>query len=81
LLHVVVSLRDICGALESNNGVATVARYKEWCRRYSPQDYWEIRNRVLHQGRTKTAAGRVYKFTRVHRAVWAPDDVVALDVG
>jgi len=93
LLHVVVSLPDICAALESENGWATEEKYVDWCRRYCPsgmlaaEDYRDIRNLVLHQGRTRTRGGRYYKFTkltarggRVHRLVYG-GDVVVLDVG
>jgi len=92
LLHVLVSLPDICAALESENGWATEMKYVDWCRRYcssgivTPEDYRDIRNLVLHQGRTRTTAGRYYKFTkpteggnRAHRVVY-DSDVVVLDV-
>jgi hypothetical protein len=60
LLHILVSLPDICGALESENGHATGDKHIAWCRSYCPcpaeileaEDYREIRNIVLHQGRT-----------------------------
>ena len=93
LLHVVVSLPDICSALESENGWATEKKYVKWCTDYcpaglpTPEEYREIRDRVLHQGQTRTKAGRFYKFTkptprggRVHRLVYG-SDVVVLDVG
>jgi hypothetical protein len=92
LLHVVVNLPDICGALESLGGETTPNRYKDWCKRYRPSgltgdEYWEMRNRVLHQGRSKTASGRFYKFTKpapdgshAHRTTPSPD-VMVLDVG
>jgi hypothetical protein len=92
LLHVVVALPDICAALQAGNGETTPNRYKDWCRLYCPpdvltaDDYWDMRNIVLHQGRTRTRRGRFYKFTKpsergnvVHR--WAAGDVIVLDVG
>jgi hypothetical protein len=90
LLHVVVALPDICGALESENGWATQAKYADWCARYwcpggilLAEDYREIRNVVLHQGRSVTK-GRIYKFTsgkpHQHRHVY-DGNVVVLDVG
>jgi len=92
LLHVLFSLPDICAALESENGWATETKYVDWCRRYcsskimTPEDYRDIRNLLLHQGRTRTTAGRYYKFTkpteggtRAHRVVYGTD-VVVLDV-
>ena len=60
LLHVVVALPDICSAMESENGWATEKKYIEWCERYCPggvlsrDDYRDIRNVVLHQGRTRS---------------------------
>jgi hypothetical protein len=94
LLHVVVALPDICGALESESGWATPEKYVAWCARYCPtndvvtaEDYKDIRNVVLHQGRSVTTQRRFYKFTRptasgtrVHRYVY-DGDVVVLDVG
>jgi hypothetical protein len=95
LLHVVVALPDICGALESESGWATPDKYVAWCARYCPtdgivtaEDYKDIRNVVLHQGRSVTGDGRrYYKFTRatasgnsVHRLYYG-GDVVVLDVG
>jgi hypothetical protein len=90
LLHVVFSLPDICGALESESGWATAPKYVEWCRGYlpaglpTPEDYRDLRDRVLHQGRTLTASGRYYKFVRpspgtsVHRHTYS--DVIVLVV-
>lgn len=55
-LHVVLTLPDICGALESSDGVATGARYRDWCARnlpktlLTPADRYKIRCSVLHQG-------------------------------
>ena len=89
------SLPDICGALESNDGQASGPKHIAWCRRYCPrppeildaEDYRDIRNLVLHQGRTLTRKGRQYKFTkptaegaRLHRCVSDGGAVVVLDV-
>src|SRR5689334_14557767 len=60
LLHVVVCLPDICSALETPTGAANPNSYKNWCNRqgYLPdtvlngEDWYEMRSRVLHQGRT-----------------------------
>lgn len=94
LLHVVVSLPDICAALESDTGWAKPEKYVKWCTDYlppglpTPDEYREIRDRVLHQGQTRTKAGRFYKFTkptqqggRVHRLSYGSSDVIVLDVG
>lgn len=74
LLHMLVSLPDVCAALQASTGKTNERFYREWCRAFctrwdwmTDDDYWEIRNRVLHQGRTvgTTAQGRerrYYKF-------------------
>lgn len=56
LLHVLVSLPDICAALE-DTGWVTGEKYVEWCRRYCPctdvvtaEVYREIRDIVLRPG-------------------------------
>jgi len=73
LLHLVVVIPDICGALEDVNGEATKAGYIDWCQRMlppappaplTPIERYEIRCVVLHQGRTLASRGRYtyYKF-------------------
>jgi hypothetical protein len=58
LLHLLVIMPDICGALESADGLANGDLYKDWCRRYLvndkllAQEWYEIRCSLLHQGRT-----------------------------
>lgn len=92
LLHVLVSLPDICAGLESESGWATAAKYVAWCECYCPLDgltaegYREIRDKVLHEGRTLTESGRLYRFTRpeasgdrFHRRL-AADGVMVVDV-
>ena len=92
LLHVIVTLPDICAALESDDGRTSGPKYMSWCDRFTPTDimngadWWEVRCLVLHQGRTKTRDGRFYKFikptaaARVHQTVWGSRDTIALDV-
>lgn len=64
LLHLVIIMPDICAALESTRGEAKPKYYMDWCRRYlaspsiSPKEWYEIRNLILHQGRTKKLKGR-----------------------
>ena len=59
LLHVTVSLPDVCAALESTDGNATFQRYKNWCDKYFAQpalngtERYKIRCKVLHQGRAR----------------------------
>lgn len=56
LLHVVVSLPDICAALERPSD--TGQRYHDWCGenfsagKLTPWDRYQIRNALLHQGTT-----------------------------
>lgn len=72
LLHLVIVLPDICGALESENGEATSKRYKTWAERYladhviSADEWYEIRCVVLHQGQTLGKQGRyrAYSFSQ-----------------
>ena len=58
LVHLVVILPDICGALESATGEATKARYVNWANQYvansllNGEEWYEIRCHLLHQGRT-----------------------------
>ncbi len=64
LLHLVVVIPDICGALETPGGQATKAAYVDWCKRMLPpapltaEERYEMRCILLHQGRTLTARGR-----------------------
>ena len=59
LLHLIIIIPDICGALEPSNGEANSHRHKEWCKRYiadavmSEVEWWGIRCILLHQGRTR----------------------------
>lgn len=55
-------LPDICGALASPDGIARGVHYKAWFEEYmgadypmlDPQDCWELRCGLLHQGRAAT---------------------------
>jgi hypothetical protein len=67
LLHLVVVVPDICGALEAANGEATKAGYIGWCQQMfppappaplTPIERYELRCIVLHQGRTLASKGR-----------------------
>lgn len=63
MLHLIVVLPDICGALESVDGKAKMECYKDWCERYlknhriSSGEWYEIRCKLLHEGRTATSWG------------------------
>lgn len=70
LLHVTVCLPDICAALESSDGRTNGTRYKKWCNRYASdpaltgEERWDMRCKVLHQGRGKIGTGGRYsKYT------------------
>ena len=68
LLHVTVCLPDICAALQSRDGVARPEKYKKWSDKYFRQDAltglerYEIRCKVLHQGRVRSKRGRYSGF-------------------
>lgn len=62
LLHLLMSLPDVCSALEvedrADKGRNVGERYENWCRKYlateefDGTDWWGARNAVLHQGLT-----------------------------
>jgi hypothetical protein len=58
LLHLILVLPDVCGAMETDDGDATPQKYKNWCRRYladkqiNADDWYRMRCIVLHQGRS-----------------------------
>ena len=69
LLHVVLCVPDICGALESPSGRASPARYKGWCDKYllcpalTGNEVYRMRCTVLHQGRARVdGKGRYERF-------------------
>jgi hypothetical protein len=59
LLHLVLVLPDICARLESTDSTDVGKRYTRWCSQYlpsnaslTPDDRYQIRNAVLHEGST-----------------------------
>jgi hypothetical protein len=66
LLHVTVCLPDICSALQADTGRTTGALYAGWSERYladallSGNERYDMRCRVLHEGRTKISASVRY---------------------
>ncbi len=61
LLHILVILPDICAALESCDGKTDGGRYRNWCKRYfpddrrfTPGDRYAIRCALLHQRNVST---------------------------
>jgi hypothetical protein len=65
-LFVSLCVPDICGALESENGLAGSDKYKKWIEQYlvkarpdkygdqlSSEHIWQFRCSLLHQGRSK----------------------------
>jgi hypothetical protein len=70
LLHVTVCLPDICAALQSANGETKGSLYVAWSDQYlvdpvlSGSECWQMRCKVLHQGRSSIAAqGRYAGFS------------------
>ncbi len=61
LLHVTVCLPDICAALQAHRGKTSGDLYKSWCATFltdpllTSDERWEMRNKVLHQGRARTS--------------------------
>jgi hypothetical protein len=61
LLHLLVSMPDVCAALEVGHLSPVGQRYMDWCvanfpsdPRLTPADRYQMRNRVLHEGSTLT---------------------------
>jgi hypothetical protein len=91
LLHVLLALPDVCAALESPE--AKVGdRYKGWCRQYlhspllTPEEFYELRCALLHQGQALGAQGRYSTFSfavaegiSIHRVVVASEKNITLD--
>jgi hypothetical protein len=95
LLHLVIILPDICGALESEDGQAKGERYKDWCKRHlaeqtlSEEEWYDIRCVVLHQGRTLASKGRyrAYSFSqpneqgvRAHRIITDRNGILEINL-
>src|SRR6266496_3477739 len=94
LLHVTVCLPDICAALQSANGETTGVRYTAWCDQYltnpmlTGSERWQMRCKVLHQGRASIPAGRYDGFSFAQPALTGEIDhmrlagkTLVLDVG
>src|SRR6185295_5097285 len=72
LLHLLMSLPDICSALEvedrSDQDRNIGERYKNWCGKYlataelDGPEWWDARNVVLHQGWTPKESARYRGF-------------------
>lgn len=58
-----LTLPDICGALDSENGQSSGSKYKDWVRKYVPEqaseaaELYGLRCSLLHQGRAKPHGG------------------------
>jgi hypothetical protein len=58
LLHLVLVLPDVCAAMETDGGTTGGKEYRGWCERFladplvTPEDWYQMRCSVLHQGRT-----------------------------
>ena len=73
-LYVTLTIPDICGALESNNGQAQKSKYTSWFDRYiGPQyqgfltadDCYSFRNSILHQGSSQPQHPRASTYSRI----------------
>ena len=95
LLHMIINIPDICGALETNDGETDPVKYEDWCKRnladstISKKEWRNIRNSLLHQGKTLTKNGRYkgYKFTqpdpsgKTTHKITDSDKFLCIDVG
>lgn len=85
LLHVTVCLPDICAALQSVKGETTGALYKGWCDQYlidpklTGAERWEMRCKVLHQGRASIPPGRYDGFSFAQPALTGHVDHLGLE--
>jgi hypothetical protein len=71
LLHLLLSIPDICSALEvevrADKGKDVGERYSKWCWKYlataefDGMDWWDARNTVLQQGMTLPREGARYR--------------------
>jgi hypothetical protein len=85
LLHVTVCIPDICAALETPGGNVG-KRYTRWCKAHltdpklSADERWNMRCKVLHQGRAKTdKQGRYTDFAFGQPAVTGAIDHLRVD--
>src|SRR5207253_411925 len=67
LLHTILCLPDICAALETVNGEATGPGYLDWADHLADPalngvDWYEMRCKLLHQGRTIAKKSKYTKF-------------------
>jgi hypothetical protein len=80
LLHILVVLPDICGALESENGKATPRKHHRWCAyfgqdpTFTPVDRYALRCVLLHQGRTVTTWGQYGSYSFLQPTPSGPVD-------
>lgn len=85
LLHLTVCLPDICAALQSSNGETSGNKYKTWCDQYltNPKltgaERWDMRCKVLHQGRASIPPGRYDGFSFAQPAANGEVDHERLD--
>jgi hypothetical protein len=64
LLHLVLVIPDMCGALDMGNDTKIGERYRSWCGTFlpidvlTPRDRYQIRNALLHEGSTLPDTGQ-----------------------
>jgi hypothetical protein len=67
-LYAALPLPDICGAIESLDGLSTGQKYRDWYNRYvfpkysylTADECYDFRCRVLHQGQTRAKKANSY---------------------
>jgi hypothetical protein len=85
LLHLTVCLPDVCAALQSADGKTTGPRYRAWSDEYltnpmlTGSERWEMRCKVLHEGRASIPAGRYDGFSFSQPAATGEVDHLRLD--
>src|SRR5207253_11225355 len=78
-------LPDICAALQSLKGETTGPLYTAWCDQYltnpnlTGSERWQMRCKVLHQGRASIPSGRYDGFSFAQPAITGQVDHMRLD--
>ncbi len=81
LLHVLLALPDVCGALEASPGAEVGDRYVDWCAKHLPAsatvsgaDRYQMRNSLLHAGSTTADnLGKKHQTTYKHFSYIDPE--------
>lgn len=81
LLHVLLTLPDVCASLEADPASKVGDRYVDWCDRYLPvgpavsgADRYQMRNALLHSGSTTAQnLGKSHQTAYTHFSFVDPD--------